>query len=179
MKLLKIIGLSILVLLAFWSCFPKADIDKNILSETQVAMEVIEHSGTCTLISLDSTGHPRARVMDPFPVEDDFVVWFGTNPKSRKVAEINNDARVVVHYYDKPNGAYVSVYGEGEIITDKNSINKYWKSAWQTFYPKYPNGYALIKVIPSRIEVLSESHGILGDSITWQPASIEFKTQDQ
>jgi len=46
------------------------------------------------LITLDKDGAPRARTMDPFPVEDDFTVWFGTNSNSRKVVQIKNDPRV-------------------------------------------------------------------------------------
>ena len=56
-------------------------------------MEIMSAAGTCTLITLDQEGRPRARVMDAFLPEDDFTVWFGTNPKSRKVAQIKNDPR--------------------------------------------------------------------------------------
>lgn len=163
-----------ILLLVFVACNDIAENSSHSLSHSQIAKEIIANSGTCTLISLDSSGHPRARVMDPFPVEDDFVVWFGTNPMSRKVTEISNDSRVVVHYYDKRLSAYVSVYGNAEIITSENLLKKYWKSSWKEFYPNYPKGYALVKVVPEHIELLSESHGILGDSITWQPAFVDF-----
>jgi general stress protein 26 len=174
MEPIKLLISSILII-GFIACNSDVENSSKSLTHTQIARDIIMQSGTCTLISLDSSGHPRARVMDPFPVDDDFVVWFGTNTKSRKVAEISADSRVVVHYYDKLQAAYVSIYGNADVITSEKHLKKYWKSSWQKFYPNYPDGYALIKVVPEHIELLSESHGILGDSITWKPAVISFE----
>ena len=62
---------------------------------------------TCALITLDSEGRPRVRVMDPFIPENDFTVWFGTNPKTRKVEQIKNnpDSRRII----------VSAWNVGEV----------------------------------------------------------------
>ena len=170
-----VIIITVLVVLVFgYSCGSKSSTESVDLSIEEVAVEIIEAAGTCTLISLDSAGHPRARVMDPFPPEEELILWFGTNELSRKVKEILNDNRVTVIYYDKPSGAYASVYGEATIIKDLSSIEKYWKKSWNDFYPNYPKGYALIKVIPQRLEIISEKHGITGDPITWQPATITY-----
>ena len=150
--------------------------DKEVSNE-KVAKEIIEKSGTCTLITLDISGQPKARVMDPFPPTEDFVIWFGTNQMSRKVGEIKNDQRVTVHYYDKPSAAYVSLYGNATIINDPELKKTYWKSSWADFYPDYPNSYSLIKFIPERIELISEAHGITGDPKTWKPDTVNFNWQ--
>ena len=55
------------------------------------AREIIDSSGTCTLITLDNEFLPMVRIMDPFPPESDFTIWFGTNTKSRKVDQIKNN----------------------------------------------------------------------------------------
>ena len=52
------------------------------------AKEIMTSAETCALITLDHEGRPRVRAMDPFLPESDFTVWFGTNPKSRKVDQI-------------------------------------------------------------------------------------------
>ena len=75
--------------------------DKKKLSLDAVAVEIIETSGTCTLITIDEKGQPRARIMDPFPPEDQFVIWFGTNVQSRKVEEVYKNNKTTVNYYDK------------------------------------------------------------------------------
>ena len=136
------------------------------------AREIVSAAEICTLITLDSTGHPRARAMDAFLPDDDFVVWFGTNPRSRKVAQIQEDARVTLYYFDKASGSYVLIAGKGEVITSAEAKKHHWKPEWKKFYPAYPEGYALLKVTPVWLELLSEARGITGDPMTWQPPRI-------
>lgn len=156
------------------SCQPPVDETSTVPSLEQVAREVIGQSGPCTLITIDSLGQPRARIMDAFPPEENFVIWFGTNTLSRKVKEIFDNERVTINYFDKPNGAYVSLYGRAEIIHDDSLKITYWKPAWQDFYPNYPKGYCLIRFTPDYLEVISEKHGINGDPRTWKPATLNF-----
>lgn len=162
------------LLLAVVSCTSSSKIKQGELSTKEIALSIIESSGTCTLISIDSTGQPKARVMDPFLPSDNFEIWFGTNSLSRKVSEILTNDKVTVHYYDKSAAAYVSIYGSGSIHTEEALKRKYWKKKWADFYPNYPQGYSLIKVQPFKIELISEKHGITGDSINWQPESVLF-----
>ena len=51
------------------------------------AREIMAEARYCALITVDASGHPQARTMDPFAPEDGMVVWFGTNLNSRKVKE--------------------------------------------------------------------------------------------
>jgi general stress protein 26 len=171
-KLLYRLNLLFFIFMLAGGCSNKAEQKPNELSHEEIALEIIKASGTCTLITVDSVGQPRARIMDPFPPEDNFAIWFGTNSNSRKVDEIHQNNRATVNYYDKATASYVSLYGTAEIVNDPEITKKYWKAAWNDFYPDYPKGYTLIKVVPKRIELLSEAHGILGDSITWQPTVI-------
>ena len=141
----------------------------------KAAREIITATGICTLITLDEDGGSRARAMDAFPPDKNFEVWFGTNPKSRKVSQIQHDARVTLYYFNKATASYVLIYGEAQIIDDRAEKEKHWKKDWQAFYPDYPDGYMLIKVTPEWMEVVSESRGISGDPITWQPPIVLFK----
>lgn len=136
--------------------------------------EIIKDAGNCALITLDEEGKPRARTMDPFSPEDDFTVWLGTNIKSRKVRQIRNDPRVTLYYFHKPSASYVTISGTASIIEEIKEKERYWKKAWAAFYPNYPEGYALIKVTPEWMEVISESRGITGDSNTWEPPIIHL-----
>ena len=49
------------------------------------ARTVIADARYATFITLDDTGHPQARIVDPFPPEDDLTIWIATNARSRKV----------------------------------------------------------------------------------------------
>lgn len=141
------------------------------------AKEIMADAKTCALVTLDNEGRPRVRAMDPFPPDKDLTVWFGTNSNSRKVTQVKNDNRVTLYYLDKDATGYVMIHGIAHIVDDKNSKERYWKTAWKDFYPNYPHDYTLIKVIPQWMEVISETRGILGDTKTWEPSTVKFKTK--
>ncbi len=141
-----------------------------------VAKEIMTAAETCALITLDEEGRPRVRAMDPFIPENDLTVWFGTNANSRKVDQIKKDSRVTLYYLDSDSSGYVMIHGVAQIVDDENEKNKRWKDRWKDFYPNKEN-YLLIKVSPTWMEVISESRNVVGDTITWQPPKVLFKSK--
>jgi general stress protein 26 len=137
-------------------------------------MEIMSAAGTCTLITLDQEGRPRARVMDAFLPEDDFTVWFGTNPKSRKVTQIKNDPRVTLFYLDQDASGYVMIHGQAQIVDDPIEKQERWKDEWEAFYQNREEAYLLIKVTPEWMEVISNTRNIVGDPLSWEPQKIIF-----
>lgn len=156
------------------SCTPQPQPESSLVDAKQAARELINRVGKCALITLDEAGQPQVRTMDPFEPEQDFTVWLATNPKSRKVKQIENNPMVTLYYADGDNG-YVSLYGSAELVNDQAEKDTRWKEGWEQFYPNRKEGYLLIKVKPSRIEIIDYKSGIHGDSITWQPEDIRFK----
>lgn len=152
--------------------------DSTNIKLKNIAREIIESAGLCTLITLDKDGNPRARAMDPFLPNDDFTIWFGTNAKSRKVEQIKNDPRVTLYYLNRDGSGYVSVYGTAELVNDKKSKDKYWKEEWEAFYHDKEIDYLLIKFTPLWMELISTPHGITGDSINWQPPKVVFNSNN-
>ncbi len=138
------------------------------------AKEIMNNATTCALITLDKNGAPRARTMDPFPVEDDFTVWFGTNSNSRKVLQIKSDPRVTLYYLNEESTGYIVISGIATLVVDHEIKDSYWKERWEAFYPENRENYLLIKVEPIWMEVLSPSNNIFNDSITWQPPIVDF-----
>ncbi len=131
-------------------------------------------SKTCALITVDDEGRPRVRVMDPFEPEPDFTIWFGTNPKSRKVDQIKNNPKVTLYYLENNNAGYVMIQGTAELVNDKTEKETRWKNEWEAFYPNKPHDYLLIKVTPNWMEVVSYTHNIIGDPETWEPPKVVF-----
>jgi general stress protein 26 len=138
------------------------------------AKEIMETTRYCALITLDKTGHPQVRTMDPFKPDDDMVVWFGTNINSRKVGEIRNDSRVTLYYEAPSGGGYVVIQGNASLIDDSELKEKYWKEEWEAFYPDKNTSFTLIRVVPKKLEIISYMHGITGSSKTWEVPHIEF-----
>ena len=148
--------------------------DSTSIKLLSVAKDIMISAKTCALITLDSEGRPRVRVMDPFIPENDFTVWFGTNPKTRKVEQIKNNPKVTL-YYLEPNGSgYVMLHGLATLVNDQAEKDKRWKAEWEAFYPNKQDDYLLIKISPQWLEVISYSHGILGDPDTWEPPKVLF-----
>ncbi len=142
----------------------------------EAAREVIANARNCALITIDSTGRPHARVMDPFAPDTNMVIRLGTNAFSRKVREIQRDDRVALFYFDRENAAYVSLYGRAQVSDDPAILQRWWKKAWEAFYPEKEKTYRVIIVRPERLEIVSEKHGIIGDEVTWAVPAVEFKT---
>ena len=178
MKLLRKYSYSILALLLL---LPFIGVSQNIetkdslnLKLINAAREIMTAAGDCALTTLDEEGRPRVRAMSPFLPEDDLTVWFGTNPKSRKVEQIKNDSRVTLFYLDSDASGYVMIHGTAQIIDDPKEEEKYWKNEWESFYPNRPVDYLLIKVTPLWLEVISYTRGVFGDPATWQPPKVIF-----
>jgi len=138
------------------------------------ARRMMSSAANCALITLDAHGAPRARTMDPFEPDENFVVWLGTNRKTRKVDEIRRDPRVVLYYFDPESTGYVTLAGIATIVDDKQELAKRWKPEWEAFYPDREATYVLIKVVPEKIELISVRDGIDGDPVTWMPAAIDL-----
>ncbi|RMF60228.1 MAG: hypothetical protein D6748_04605 [Calditrichaeota bacterium] len=140
----------------------------------QIAREIMNNARYCALITASPDGQPYSRVMDAFAPDSNFVVWLGTNPRSRKVQRIQQNPKVTLFYFDKPGLGYVSLMGTAELVNTPEEKEKHWKESWEAFYPDREKDYLLIKIHPVRLEVVSVKYNVSGDSLTWDPPVIEF-----
>jgi general stress protein 26 len=143
-----------------------------------VAREYMQTVRYCAIITVDSTGQPHAREMDPFLPDENMVVFLGTNRKSRKVQEIRNNPKVTLYYSDDKGEGYVAIIGTGILVDDPKKKAVWWKEEWDEFYKDQKESYLLIKVIPEKLEILNYKHGILGDTETWRIPSVAFKVHE-
>jgi len=141
----------------------------------RAAREVIAGARYAALITKDSTGFPQARAIDPLAPDSAFVVWIGTNPRTRKVNEIRRDRRVALYWFDPTTQGYVTLRGTARLVNDPAEKQRHWKPEWQRFYPDRERDFLLIAVRPERLEIVSPAHGIAGDSIAWRPPTVRFK----
>ncbi len=134
--------------------------------------KIIEDCYFATCISVDREGQPRARIMEPFSPDPDFTIWMATNPKSRKVGQIEHNAKTTLHYFDKKTLSYVSLYGRAYIVNDSLTKANKWKDGWEKFYKNRDKAYLLIQFIPNTLEMISITRGYTGDAQTWQPHQV-------
>ena len=141
------------------------------------ARQIMEAARFCALITIDKSGHPRVRTMDPFPPEDDMVIWLGTNRRTRKVEDIRKNPRVTLFYLDPHGSGYASIDGTARLVDDAEEKALRWKTEWEQFYPDRETSYLLIEVTPLRLEVVNYTRGVVGKPKTWLPPSVEFNVK--
>jgi general stress protein 26 len=141
------------------------------------AREIMVSARYCALITTDSAGRTHSRAMDPFSPEADMKVWFGTNPRSRKVKEIRSHPRVTLYYFVREDQAYVSLTGTARLVNDPREKAARFKDDWKAFYPDRARDYLLIEFTPEKLEVVSVKKGIVGDARTWQTPTVSFRTR--
>ena len=79
-------------------------------------------------------------------------------------------------YVDPGAQGYVTMIGKATLVSDPAEKARRWKEDWRAFYKDANRGddYVLIRVAPSRLEVVSDTHGILNDPQTWRPAAVDL-----
>jgi general stress protein 26 len=138
------------------------------------AREIMGAQTYCALVTVDETGRPQVRTMNPFPPEDDMTVWFATNTRSRKVQEMRRDPRVTLYYSDHETAiGYVSLAGRAVLVEDMQEILKRKRAYWDQAFPGLKN-LVLVKVVPERLDVLNYKAGTKADPETWRAPSVEL-----
>ena len=143
------------------------------------AREIMTTTRYCALITTARRGRANARTMDAFSPDENMIVWFGTNPLSRKVSEIRRNPHVTLYYFDRENQAYVSIQGIARLVNDPKEKARHWKDDWKAFYPDRDKSYLLIEVRPVRLEVVNTKTGVVGTSSDWAPPSVNFRRRSQ
>jgi len=139
------------------------------------AHEIIGETSYCALVTIDSTGRPQIRTMNPFPANEDLITWFATSRTSRKVREIKNDPRVCVYYADHTAAkGYVSISGTATVIDDKDLLLKMKREYWNGI-PGWQDKFVLIRVIPETLEVINYKHRLTNDPNTFRAPSVRLK----
>ena len=139
------------------------------------AREIIKETTYCALVTIDSTGQPQIRTMNPFPPNDELITWFATSRTSRKVREIRNNPKVSVYYADHITAkGYVSITGTATVIDDKELLMKMKREYWNGI-PGWQEKFVLIKIIPKTIDVINYKHGLTNDPNTFRAPSVSMQ----
>jgi len=138
------------------------------------AKDVISQTTFCGFVTVDATGLPHTRTMNPFPVKDDFVIWFATSRTSEKVMEMRNNPAVNVYFADHGKAiGYVSISGKAEVIDDKELLVKMKRDYWEGI-SNWKDIFVLIKITPVTMEVINYKYNISNNPQTFKAPEIEF-----
>lgn len=149
---------------------PRDTVVRPPLEET--ARRIVRAVPYPTFITNDSAGRPQARTVQPVLPDASWAVWFATNPRTRKVGEIERDPRVVLHYFDQGTLSYVALHGRARVVRDRATKAAHWVKEWDAFYPDRDASVVLIAVDAERLEIVSSTLGVSGDAATWRPPTV-------
>lgn len=138
------------------------------------ARAIMEKATLATFVTLDASGAPQSRIVEPFPLEPRWIIWIATTSASRKIAEVTRDPRVALTYLDPSSPGYVTFTGEAAVVRDPAEKAKRWKQSWSGFYKNQNRGddYTLIRVTAMRLEISNPSRGMINDPLTWKPVTL-------
>jgi general stress protein 26 len=140
----------------------------------QAAMEIMKATPFCALVTIDSTGQPQVRTMNPFPLKKDMVIWFATSRNSRKVSDIRKNPKVSVYFADHTAAkGYVNINGTAIIIDDKELLVKMKREYWESI-PNWQDRFVLVKITPKTLDVTNYARGISGDPVTSKAPTVVF-----
>lgn len=164
--------LTLILPVLFASLFVNAQQEVNRDTMLVSAMEIIKQTHFCALVTIDSTGQPQIRTMNPFPMKDGIEIWFATSRASRKAGEIKRNPNVCVYWADHVNATgYVNITGTAEVIDDKELLVKMKREYWEGI-PNWQDVFVLIKITPKTLEVINYKHGLNNDPATFKAPSI-------
>lgn len=111
--------------------------------------EMIAEIGTAIFTTIDQQGRLRGRPMrTQKPDADGRTLWFFTRADSPKIAELEQDPRVLLGYADTRSQDYVSIFGRGAVVRDAAKKRAAWSEGLRTWLPEGPESdkVALIAV---------------------------------
>lgn len=138
------------------------------------AKDIIGQTTYCGLVNVDATGQPQTRTMNPFPVGNDFVIWFATSRSSTKVKELKDNPKVSVYFSDHNVAkGYVNLSGTATVIDDKDLLVKMKREYWNGI-PNWQDIFVLIRIEPKSMQVINYKYGINNDPQTFKAPTIKF-----
>ncbi len=137
------------------------------------ARMTVKDAGACFLITLDESGRPDARMMQPFPLDPDMGVWLATQRGTRKLAQLARDARATFACYDPTTMGYVTMIGSARIVDDTAQRRLHYTHFWDQFFKGSQDpAYTLIHLVPARLEVVSYGRAVATRSPRWRAATL-------
>jgi len=148
-----------------------AAIDVPAVDLPAAARSIVNAAAYATFVTIDKRGQPQTRTIQPVAPDSDFVVWFATNPRTRKVLQLRTNPRAALHYFDRERLSSVAITGRAYVVTDRATKRAHWNPAWTPFYADQDTSVVLVRVVPDRVELVSTKLGVESDKQSWLPSS--------
>jgi general stress protein 26 len=102
----------------------------------QQSLSMVNHSPIAMLGTNGDDGYPNIKAMLKMENEGLKVIWFGTNTSSKRIAQLERDARTCVYFIDDEQFKGLMLVGTVEILHDDESKKRLWRKGFEMYYPK-------------------------------------------
>jgi len=128
-----------------------------------IAHEIVGKVQLCIVVSVAESGEANARVVQPFPLGDDWSVAFVTSRSSRKAKEIARNGQLTLAYQHDEDGAYVSLVGRARIDADADAKQAYWRDSLNRWFPtgRDDPDAVVVRFETERVELWSLANAVM------------------
>lgn len=119
--------------------------------------ELIEDTSVCMLTTIDDVDSMVSRPMSPQEMCEEGAIWFLTDINTTKVQHLK---LMNLAFSNESQGTYVSISGHGELVKDRERINRLWTVFARPWFPEGmdSNNLALLKFVPHSAEYWDAPH---------------------
>lgn len=143
-------------------------------SVVQRAAGLVRSRRYCLVVTV--SGQASARVVEPFPPDPHGRIVFGTDPESRKVAQIRSTGRCLLVYQDDRRRACATVECDAEVLSVEESTR--FRAMWRAFWPEGP-GQDFVNVVctPTAVELWDGLEVVAPEPFGRAQARVELGTE--
>lgn len=132
----------------------------------KIARQTVEQVRFCFAITQTQTGGVNARIVEPAKPDDQWHAWFMTSRASRKIAELEDNSKLVLAYQYDTEGSCVTLHGQAAVNDDTAFKRKVWSNEFAKWFPGGPEdpGVVIVTFQTERIELWSAHHDVMPGS---------------
>jgi general stress protein 26 len=121
---------------------------------------LIKSAQVCMFETILPSPPYSVRPMSPVETDEQGNIWFFSKKTSNKNREIGNNANVQLAFSNMADSEFLTIYGNAEIIIDKNKFEELWTPLVKAWFPdgKEDVELSLIKVTPKTAHYWDTKH---------------------
>ena len=118
---------------------------KRWMKDEDKASWILDRCGYVTLSTINEEGFPRPVAIDVIAHEGIREIWMTTYRNSTKARHLMVNRKAGISFVREADSA--SLTGKAEVVTDKDTLRRYWKDFFSHYYPDgpYDENYCLIR----------------------------------
>jgi len=154
---------------------------KNLLNNAAIQkLQDLAKDETCLFCTYLDEINITTRPMSTQTVDEGGCFWLFSSKDSNKNQEIQNNSKVYLQFANAGKENYLSVSGEGKIITDRNKIHQLWNPIVKTWFTEGKDDpeITLIKITPMEAYYWDTKHGKMIAFLKIMTGALIGKTMD-